>query len=122
MELEKGTVLYSLNVGNAARRQNQKLTPVVVQTVGRKYFTVRVQGVTNDYNDVQYHIEDWREKTEYTANSKLYESVEEYNHAVAAKEYVRRIGEAFKYGRNCLKLPYHVLQQINDLIEDNKQA
>ena len=36
-----GQVLYSLNVGNAARNCGQVLTPVTVVSVGRKYFKVK---------------------------------------------------------------------------------
>lgn len=33
-----GQTLYSLNIGNAARNCEQKLKPVIVRKVGRKYF------------------------------------------------------------------------------------
>ncbi len=45
-EMRKPTVgetLYSLNIGNATRGKVQKLTPVKVLKVGRKYFTTGVE-------------------------------------------------------------------------------
>ncbi len=52
-----GQVLYSLNVGNAARGRERVLTPVVVIKVGRKYFTCRPEG-KDSWADVQYHLSD----------------------------------------------------------------
>jgi len=64
-----GQTLYSLNVGNAARKTEQKLTPVIVTKVGRKYFTTG-----EGWNSCQYHLDDWCEKNEYSATSVVYES------------------------------------------------
>lgn len=72
-----GDKLFSLNVGNAARRCEQKLTPVTVTRVGRKYFTCE----TDDRwkFKAEYHLDTWSERTEYIANSCLYESEQEWN-------------------------------------------
>lgn len=71
-----GQTLYSLNVGNMARNREQELTPVIVRSVGRKYFTTSTEEAP--HHEKNYHLENWREKTEYSANSELYESRQEW--------------------------------------------
>ena len=72
-----GQILYSLNVGNASHRKEQKLTPVVVTKVGRKYFTCeRVEGVWKD--TTEYYLDDWAHRSNYTASSYLYVSEQEW--------------------------------------------
>lgn len=55
---EVGQVVYSLNVGNAARNREQVLTPLKVTKVGRKYFTALEDGYP-DHLSVQFHIDSW---------------------------------------------------------------
>lgn len=92
---KKGQVLYSLNVGNAARQEiaqamhcietgnaprrgiAQALTPVKVVSVGRKYFTCRPDG-GSEYQDVKFHLKTWRQVTEYSANYAIYESEQDW--------------------------------------------
>lgn len=58
-----GQRFYSLNVSNVTRNRKQKLTPVTVIKVGRKYFTCRhdVHGI--GYKDTIYYIDSRRENT-----------------------------------------------------------
>jgi hypothetical protein len=72
-----GQTLYSLNVGNAARGRPQKLTPVEVVSVGRKYFTVHTIGMP-DWHTVKYSLEDWSEVSIYIPYTRLYVSEKEY--------------------------------------------
>lgn len=72
-----GQVVYSLNVGNAARRTPQKLTPLKVAKVGRKLFYASESGAM-DWGATPFCLEDWREKTEYCASHQLYTSEQEY--------------------------------------------
>ncbi len=67
-----GQTLYMLNVGNNCRYKPQVLTPVVVSSVGRKYFSVKVS--PNDYFETQFKIDNWREHTHYSPDWSLYES------------------------------------------------
>lgn len=69
-----GQTLYSLNTGNAARNCEQKLTPVNVSRVGRKYFYC-IQG--DSARETKYKLEDWKESTNYCCDSVLYESRQE---------------------------------------------
>lgn len=107
-----GQRLFSLNVGNYARNTEQKLTPVIVSKVGRKYFTCKRE----DYHlETQYHLEDWREKTEYCVNSALYESEQAWEDEKEAAQLCKQIHQAFEYGRNP-NLPVSTLRQIAALL------
>lgn len=85
---ELGQILYSLNIGNAARHREQKLTPVEVVKVGRKYFSCRPLGSNDKWAETQYHLKNWQEKTEYLANSCLYESQKEFEEANEATKII----------------------------------
>jgi hypothetical protein len=71
-----GQKVFSLNIGNNARHVPQVLSPATVSKVGRKYFSVKLQGPYP--MEREYHIENWRERTFYSAVTKLYESEEAY--------------------------------------------
>lgn len=110
-----GMKLFSLNIGNAARHREQVLTPVVVTKVGRKYFTVKNEvgyGFESTYN-----INDWSEKTDYTADSKLYESEQERADEKEIRSLSGKISEAFKYGNNGKNLSLETLRMIASAID-----
>jgi hypothetical protein len=113
---EVGQTLYSLNVGNAARGCEQKLTPVIVAKVGRKYFTCSEE---DSWFEAQYHLDSWRQKTDYCASSQLYTSIKEWEDERDAAVICRKIVDAFQYGKNHLSLPLDVLRKIDALIEDD---
>ncbi len=71
-----GQQAFSLNIGINARHVPQVLRPATVSKVGRKYFSVRLDGPSP--MEREYHIENWRERTEYSAGTKLYASEQEY--------------------------------------------
>ena len=68
--------MFSLNIGINARRVPQVLKPATVSKVGRKYFSVTLDGPYS--MEREYHIENWRERTFYSAGTKLYASEQEY--------------------------------------------
>ena len=68
--------MFSLNIGNNARHVPQVLKPANVSKVGRKYFSVKMQG--QHPMEREYHVEDWRERSKYSAGTRLYESEEAY--------------------------------------------
>jgi len=109
-----GETLYSLNVGNAARRTPQVLTPVVVTKVGRKYFTGG-----EGYAARQFDISDWTEKTESTADAALYESEQEWEDEKEAARLCGELWKAFKYGRNRCRLPLDALRRMHGLLTAN---
>jgi hypothetical protein len=92
---EVGQTLYSLNVGNAARRDPQKLTPVVVSAVGRKYFTVGEGNIAE-----QYHIDGWRQKTEFSVDSVLYATEQQWLEENEANQTYSKIKKLFDPWRN----------------------
>lgn len=111
---EVGQTLYSLNIGNAARYSKQKLTPVIVTKVGRKYFLCK-QG---DHRfKTQYRLDNWYEKTDYTANSKLYLNPQHWEDEREATDICKLIYKTFEYGRNREGVSLGVLREIKRLIE-----
>ena len=110
---EVGQTLYSLNIGNAARRCEQVLTPVKVCKVGRKYFTVG----EGRWREVQYYLHDWSEKTDYCANSRLYETEQEYFDEKECSKLSDYIYEHFEYRRNVKNISLESLRKIRDIIQ-----
>ena len=113
-----GQRLYSLNVGNAARHTIQQLSPVYVSRVGRKYFYCLPVGKPF-YREVQYYIESWGEKTDYSATSKLYENQEEHADEKEKNELVKFIHHEFDFYIGC-PLSLDVLRKIKQLILEDK--
>jgi hypothetical protein len=92
---EKPTVgqkLYSLNVGNAARNREQELTPVIVTKV------------------------DWSEKTDYTTDTCLYESPQQWEDYKEATQIKREIYDAFRLGGISSRLTLDDLRKIAEII------
>jgi hypothetical protein len=110
-----GQKLYSLNVGNAARHTESKLTEVVVKKVGRKYFTCGVEDKT--FFDIQYHLDNWREKTDYSPVSRLYKGPQDYEDEKEAQAICKFVGDYFKYGDNPARIPLSILKGFKKVIE-----
>ena len=107
-----GQTLYSLNVGNAARNCEQKLTPVVVSSVGNKYFYTG-----EGYRKQAYSIADWSEKKDgYTARTFLYENEQAYKDDLEAVQICKSIGKEFEYGRNAKSISLANLRTIQSII------
>lgn len=107
-----GQTLYSLNIGNSARGCEQKLTPVVVSKIGRKYFTVK----ESDYFETQHYLDGWCEKSEYISNSRLYVSPQEWEDDKEKEKLNHLIGGEFKLLNS--KLPLEALRKIHSIIID----
>lgn len=112
-----GQTLYSLNVGDAARRSSQVLTPVTVTKVGRKYFTVG-----EGWASQEYHLSDWREKTDYTPTSCLYVSEQEFADQKESAELTDRIRHVFSYLGGVKHIPLESLRSIYGIIMENKET
>ena len=110
---EVGQILYSLNIGNAARNAEQKLTEVEVVSIGRKYFTVKR---SNFGLEAKYHLDDWAEKTDYSPTSRLYESKIDYEDDRESKEICKMLSSCFEYGRNRKDLSIEDLRKIREII------
>lgn len=111
-----GQVIYSLNVGNASRNVEQKLTPFVVTKIGNKYFTAKKCNDEIGDSSTQYFIDSWAEKTEYVTNSCLYSSKQEYIEEEEIHQICIMINEIFQYGRNSRNLSLESLRKIKQII------
>lgn len=80
--VEVGQTVYSLPIGNAARRGALVLTPRIVTKVGRKYFYYEQYG-----HPIKISLEDFCDYAgEYTSNVRVYLSEQEWeDEKVAAK-------------------------------------
>ena len=108
-----GETLYSLNIGNAARGTTQELTPVTVSKVGRKNFTVG-----EGWQRKQFRLSDWSQKTNYSADYRLYESPQAWEDQKEAGDIAREISRTFQYGRYPKHLSLSALRKIRELITE----
>lgn len=106
-----GQTLYQLNIGNMARNGEQKLTPVKVVKVGRKYFTCKQDHLNWE---TQFHIDGWYEKSDYTANYCLYESPQEW---LDEKE-DNKTRKAIERIRNSKNISHVDLKAIKRILEE----
>ncbi len=116
-KLKVGDKLFSLNVGDAARHAEQKLTPVTVVKVGLKYFSVKEK--ENSYFLTQHYIDGWVEVTDYSARARLYASEQEWEDEKEERRICKFLGEHFQYGANKANLPLGVLRIIEERILKN---
>tara|TARA_R110000772_G_scaffold162415_3_gene273637 strand:- start:490 stop:858 length:369 start_codon:yes stop_codon:yes gene_type:complete len=112
-----GQIIFSLNVGNAARGCEQVLTAIKVTKVGRKYFTAGEGWRAN-----QFHLSDWRENTDYTASEKLYESELEWSDEKESNRSRKSIAPYFLVGCRSPgnQLSLITLHAIEQLIEEDQ--
>ena len=78
------------------------LTPVIVKSVGRKYFVCGEHDM--EYSNKQYHLSDWREKSDYSETTKIYFSESEYFQEKEKIRICKKFGNAFENGNNKLSL------------------
>lgn len=118
-----GQKLFSLNVGNSARNREQVLTPVEVVKVGRKYFMVKKNVNDPEWCGTEYSIDGWNEKTEYTANSHLYISEQEYKDEIEHRAICKMISDAFdwrSFSKSSVKgkITLEALRKIAEIINE----
>ncbi len=106
-----GQIVFSLNVGNAARRSPQVLTPMRVTSVGRKYFTAETDG--QHWTRTKFHLENWREVSNYSQNYSLYETEQAYADEKETNMIAGKLGAMFPYGRN---IHGHSLNKLRDML------
>lgn len=108
-----GQKLFLLNVGNNARRVPQVLTPATVTKVGRKYFTV-ARDAHRGW-EIDFHLESWIEKTEYSPGWAIYLSEQEWEDEEEASRLYDEIQRlAFDSFRPVL--PLETLRKIRALL------
>ncbi len=92
-----GQTLYALNVGNNAKHQEQRLTPVEVVSVGRKYFKAIPEAYRKSpHMAIEYHIDDWRQRTDYTAGYRLLASEQDWTDEKEAHALEHDLWELFR--------------------------
>ena len=109
-----GQIIYSLNVGNSARGQKQKLTQIVVKKVGRKYFYAGPESWP-DETSTKFEISTWCQVTEYMAGQKLYERVYDYDIDMERDKLTRNIESCFRHGIG-RRLLMGQLREIDEII------
>lgn len=97
----------------------QKLTPVIVLSVGKKYFTCAPSDMPNC--ETQFHLDDWRQKTDYCQDQKLYSSEQEWEDEEEKEAICHEIWKAFEYGSNRNGLPLEALRRIKAEMEKGVQ-
>lgn len=114
-----GMRLFSLAFGRLVKRYDvvPSLTPVTVTKVGRKYFTVSLDPKSRF--GTEHRVEDWSEKTDYTASTVLYESEQQWADEKESCELCGKISNAFHYGRNNKNLNLEKLRLICGIIDSN---
>lgn len=118
-KLKVGQRLYSLNVGNDARNGEQKLTPVVVKKLGRKYFTVGIEG--KSYLDEQCYLDTWDEKSIYSSTFILYETEQEWRDEEEAEEILADIRSKFGHRVGWRNFPLSALREIAAIMKAHGQ-
>ena len=115
-----GQRLFSLNIGNAARRAKQVLKPVIVTKVGRKYFTVKTE---DQYGfETEYCLENWCENTKYSPDSKLYEKEQQWEDEKEISVICEKIRRAFEYGKNNQNIDLEKLRMIFSIVFPNEKT
>lgn len=93
-KVEVGQELWLVDAGNRAR-YNKGARPCVVVKVGRKYFDVEWG---DRRTSVTFHIDTWREKTEYTPGYRLFRSEAAYQQEAVRREWNFAFSGFFRYG------------------------
>ena len=116
-----GQVVYSLNIGNAARHCEQKLTEMAVIKVGRKYFTCLEKGKP-EFFSVQFRLDTWTEKTEYTSDHSLYRSPQEWEDEKESNLICQKLKDSFEYGHNRKGVSLKNLRLIEELLSNPEES
>lgn len=113
-----GQVLFSLNIGDAARHTPSVLSPVVVAKVGRKYFTTTERD--GPYKcETEWHLDTLRQRTDRSARAALYVSERAYEDEKLANGICRLIGTVFQYGsNNYCNVPLDTLVKIKQILDE----
>lgn len=118
---EIGQTLYSRNTGSAARHSPSILTPVTVIKVGRKYFTCAPAGQeSHEWRHSRFHLDTWRQETEYSPTECLYRSPQEWEDEKEASAINEKLRRHFQHGNS--KLSLSALRQIASILQDAQGA
>lgn len=96
-----------------------QLIPVVVTKVGRRYFTCTGEG---ERCGTDYHLDTWRERTNYTPRFHLYESPQQREEEKERTETHGFITGVFRDGSRRKPLRLESLRRIKAIIEEDGDA
>lgn len=117
-----GQVLYSLNIGNAARKCEQKLTPMVVTRVGRKRFYCAPQEYPGQ-RETAFFLDDWsHDNRGYCQDHQLYETEQDWLDSKERGDLTKFISKSFEYGHNPMGVSLENLRAIRAIIEQAGKA
>lgn len=85
-KFEVGQKVWTLNVNNAARRVERKLTERELVKVGRKYFYLKEYG-----REIKFDIETLEEFTDYTSDYKVYLDPQDWEDEKTSGELISKI-------------------------------
>jgi hypothetical protein len=120
-----GETLYSLNVGNAARYTEKKLTPVTVISVGGKYFTCQPVGSTGKWSETKYHLDSWGEAADFMVESWLYETEQEWldeKEAMMIRSEIRAKLHTILNGNGRCQLSLDQLRRIQAIVNETNNS
>jgi len=108
-----GQILYSVPIRRRQSDPKEEPTPAIVTKVGRKYFTIR-----EGWEATQFHITNWLEKGEYSANERLYESVQAYEDKIESTSILKELRQEFDNygGKTNISLP--ALKTIKGIVDE----
>jgi hypothetical protein len=123
MNIKVGIELVVVEDGtNIYRWNKQKDLPPniydgIVTKVGRKYFTVSFSRSKGYVTDVEFHLEDLREKTNYAPDYSIHESREKYLEDLEADKLFFEIKEKYFTYRAGSWLTLDKIKAIQQIIE-----
>lgn len=114
-----GQTLYRLPINNRRRGVEPTLTPVVVKSVGRKYFTVHPHD--EEWNETEHHIDSGLEVSDYSPGYAIYNTEQEYRDEVDLERLNSKIREAFRYYGPC-KFTLEQLRAVAAILFPSKET
>lgn len=112
--------LRRLKIYHGRHIEDQSLEPVIVRKVGRKYFSCSKEDHPTLL--IEFHLDSWRQKSEYSPDYALYGSAQELADEIEATQLAIDIADAFVYGQNLRGLSLDVLRQIAAIIKGSNKA
>ncbi len=111
-----GDTVFLVNCGANVRGTKNPPEYWIIKKVGRKYFTITSGHDSTGWNDKEFHIDDWREKTEFVSNWKLYRSEDEYNDRTETKKWEKRLTNIF-YGFKNARITLEQYRAIGEILD-----
>jgi len=110
---KKGDVLFLVNAGINVRNAKEPRNCIVVK-VGRKYFSTKEK--VDSYFELQFYIDTWREKTDYSSNYALYENRQVWEEEKKAVVYREAFQKTFDYSGNSGRFTLYQLRGAAEIL------